>query len=151
MATRGDDSLNYFQIVDSGDRDSVSNTPDGRGKSGRRIRGKLGENIHDVNFKSIAQAGLAVRMTRMGSEVLGAYTNNKLRQRKVEKTMNFMQYGLGIGIAGGFGVAYAMGDIFYRGLSHNIDIDKNNREAQRTRERAGGFTYSGNRFGGRRL
>lgn len=92
-------------------------------------RGKLSENVHKINFKSIAKLGLGIRTARMANEVVGAYTGDRLTQRRVTTAMTFLQYGVGIAYAGGLGVFYAAADLGYRGLMQNNEIALNNQKA----------------------
>lgn len=129
-------------------------TGDNHAKKGNRkgrIMGKNGENVQNVNFKSIAKLGLAIRQTRMANEAVGAFTNNRIRQRRVQKNMTFFQYGVGITKFGVFGAAYALGDLGYRGAMHAIDIDKRNQQARIIRDISGISARSNSRISGEKL
>lgn len=116
-----------------------------------RGRGKLSENIHDVNFKSIARLGLAIRTVRMANEVVGGYTGDKITQRKVNTAITFAQYGIGIAYAGPIGVAYAAGDLAYRALNYNIRRERENRIARHVREMSGNTARNYSRTSGDKL
>ncbi len=109
------------------------------GKAGRQpyIRGKLGENTMKINFKSMAKIGLGIRQARMVNEMVGAYTGNRLRQRRVAMGMQMGTYAIGIAKFGVFGAAYAVGDLGYRVAMHTIDLGKRNREAEHLRNISG--------------
>lgn len=106
-------------------------------RNGARPRGKTGENIAQYNFKSIAQIGLAIRGFRMGNELLGAYSGNRLRQRRVNTSMLFGSYMIGIAKFGAFGAAYAGIDLAYRTTMHNIEVGKNDRQSQILENKSG--------------
>lgn len=108
----------------------TSNEEAKKGNRTPRIKGKNGDQIQNRNFKSIAKLGLAIRTVRMGNELVGSYTNNRLRQKAAQRNMLMFQYGVGIAKFGKFGLAYAGADLGYRAAMHQIDIDKRNREAQ---------------------
>lgn len=100
-------------------------------------RGANYRQIHELNFSSVAKLGLALRQVKLANEVVGSYTNNRLRQRRVERLMTFAQYGVGIAVAGPIGVAYAAGDIAYRSLNYAIRNNKHNEEAAMKRDISG--------------
>lgn len=114
-------------------------------------RGANYRNIHDVNFTSVAKLGLAIRQVKMGNEVVGSYTNNRLRQRKGEAALTFAQYGVGLAVAGPIGIAYAAGDIGYRALNNSIKINVENNKARLKREISGIATREMSRSRGLKL
>jgi hypothetical protein len=124
---------------------------DGRKLNGTKRKGKNSENLHKVNFKSVAKLSLGLRTARMANEVVGAYTGDRLTQRRVTTAMTFAQYGIGIGIAGGFGVAYAAGDLAFRGLMHNNEITLNNQKAGFLRDLSGNNARNQGRNRGEKL
>lgn len=99
---------------------------DGRKLNKGRGRGKLSENVHKVNFKSIAKLGLGIRQIRMTNELVGSYTGDRLTQRGITTGMTFLQYGIGISQFGPLGVAYAVGDMAYRSLNYEIKRSREN-------------------------
>jgi hypothetical protein len=123
-----------FNIQTQGDPKSVKN--DGR-KMGKGRGANYNKNIHDINFTSVAKLGLGLRQIKMANEVVGAYTNNRLRQRKGEVALTMAQYGVGLAVAGPIGIAYALGDIGYRSLNNSIKINIENNKARLKREISG--------------
>ena len=123
------------------------------GKAGRKpfIRGKLGENTMKLNFKSMAKIGLGIRQARMANELLGAYTENRLRQRRINAAMQFGTYAIGVAKFGVFGLAYSVGDIGYRAAMLAIDQQKRNREAEMLREKSGINARSNSKYSGTKL
>jgi hypothetical protein len=109
------------------------------GKKIRRARpmGKNSENIHKINFKSIAKLGLSIRTVRMANEVVGSYTGDRLTQRGITTGMTFLQYGVGITQFGLFGVAYAAGDLAYRSLNYEVKRSRENRIANYIKDLSG--------------
>ena len=116
-----------------------------------RGRGKLSENVHRVNFKSVAKLGIAIRTVRMANELVGAYTGDRLTQRRISTAMTFAQYGIGIKVAGGLGVFYAGADIGYRALMQNNDINISNQKAGFLRELSGNNARNQGRNRGEKL
>jgi len=149
MAERGrsDQITVFFSGAPTEVSDQVGN------KAGRKpfIRGKLGENVQRINFKSIAKIGLGIRGARMYNEALGAYSNNRIRQRRVQTTMLFSQYAIGVAKFGPFGLAYAATDLGYRSIMHSIEVDKQNREANMLREKSGNIARKNSRYDGEKL
>lgn len=56
----------------------------------------------------------------MANELVGNYSGDRLTQRQVQTALTFAQYGVGIAVAGPIGVAYAAGDLAYRGINYQI-------------------------------
>lgn len=110
-----------------------------RGGGGRKpyIRGKLGENTMNINFKSMAKIGLGIRQSRMANEAVGAYTQNRLKQARFNAAVQFATYGIGIAKFGVFGAVYAAGDLGYKAVMYEIDRGKKNRFASHIREISG--------------
>ena len=152
MANPNDLNATINLITDGGTETSVlTNKDDGRKLNKGRGRGKLSENIHDVNFKSIAKLGLGIRQVRMANEIVGAYTGDRLTQRKVETGITFLQYGIGITQFGALGVAYAAGDLAYRGLNYQIRRTRENTIARKIRDISGNSARSFSRSSGDKL
>lgn len=107
---------------------------DGKALRQGRMRGVTSKNIMDTGFKKVAQLGVGIRAARMANEVVGAYTNNRVRQKRTQRNMMFATYAVGIKVAGPIGIAYAASDMAYRNVMHNIQINRNNDEARMRRE-----------------
>ena len=114
-------------------------------------RGKLSENIHKVNFKSIAKLGLGIRQLRMANELVGAYTGDKLSQRKVTTAITMAQYGIGVSQFGAVGIAYAAGDIAYRALNNANQLSLDNQIAGYIRDLSGNNARNHSRTSGEKL
>lgn len=136
-----------FQLPQSSSEDSG----DGRKLNKGRGRGANYRGIHQINFTSVAKLGLALRQVRMGNEMVGAYTGDKLTQRKVQTGLTFAQYGVGVAVAGPIGIAYAAGDLAYRSLNYEIQRTKNNQIANYTRELSGNSARNHSRTSGEML
>ena len=107
-----------------------------------------GNSISSGNLKKIFSAGMAFNVAQKGNEIFGAYTENRLRQRKTNVQMTYAKYGLGIAINAPIGLAYAGSDLAYRGIMYGIKINKKNREARFYRNLSGNNANSGRRYGG---
>ena len=120
------------------ERQTAENTRhDGRALNKGGMRGVTSKNIMDTGFKKVAQLGVGIRTARMANELVGSYTNNRIRQKRTQRNMTMATYAIGIKVAGPIGIAYAAGDLAYRGLMHQIDIGKQNDEARMRRELMG--------------
>lgn len=116
-----------------------------------KARGKLSENIHKVNFKSIAKLGLGIRQLRMTNEIVGAYTGDRITQRTVSTGITLAQYGVGIAYAGPVGLAYAAGDVAFRTVNFQIKRSRDNRMARAIRNLSGNESRNHSRMGGDKL
>ena len=101
-----------------------------------------------MNLKSFAALGLALRGVQMSNETFGAYTENKLRQRKIQKGITFAKYGVGLALNPALGGLYMASDLGYRTLQYNIGIQKQNREANYYKRLSGNNANSGSRYRG---
>lgn len=120
------------------ERPSAENTRnDGKSLRQGKMRGVTSKNIMDTGFKKVAQLGVGIRTARMANELVGSYTNNRVRQKKTQKHMTMATYAIGIKVAGPIGIAYAAADLSYRGLMHQINIGKQNDEARMRRNLMG--------------
>lgn len=124
---------------------------DGRNLNRGRGRGANYRGIHNINFTSVAKLGLALRQVRMGNEIVGSYTGDKLTQRRVQTGLTFAQYGVGLAVAGPIGVAYAAGDLAYRSLNYEIQRSRRNQMASYTRELSGNSARNHSRTSGEKL
>jgi hypothetical protein len=107
-----------------------------------------GADITNSNLKKIFNLGLAFNTLQKGNEILGAYTENRLRQRRIDVGTTFVKYGIGIAINPLAGSIYAGSDLAYRSLQYGIKVQKKNREAEYYRRLSGNSAYSGSRYGG---
>ena len=124
---------------------------DGRAFKQGQMRGPTSKNIMDHSFKKVAQLGVGIRGIRMANEAVGAYTNNRVRQKRTQRNMTMAQYAVGIKVAGPIGLAYAASDLGYRGVMHQIDIRNQNDKARMMRELMGINVRSHSRHGGEKV
>lgn len=110
-----------------------------------------GSIITNSNLVKVATIGLAFNKAQQTNEIVGAYTENRLRQRKINTGMTFAKYGIGIAVNPTAGSIYALGDLAYRGIMYQIDVQKQNREANYYRRLSGNNANSGSRYRGEYL
>ena len=100
------------------------------------------------NLEKLFTIGMAFNKGQQANELVGAYTENRLRQRKIETGMTFAKYAIGIGLNPLIGGVYAGGDLLYRGIGYSINIQKQNKEARYYRGLSGNNANSGRRYKG---
>ncbi len=110
-----------------------------------------GSSITRGNLKKIFSVGFAFNTVQKGNEAFGAYTENRLRQRRIDTGMTFAKYGIGLAVNPIAGAIYAGSDLAYRGLMYGIKVQKQNREADYYRRLSGNNSYSNSRYGGNNL
>ena len=111
-------------------------------------RSNNGEEISSSNLKGILTIGLAFNKAQQVNELVGAYTGNRLRQRKINTTMTMAKYAIGLSINPAVGAVYAVGDMAYRNISYGIQVQKKSREADYFRRISGNNANSGRRYRG---
>lgn len=104
--------------------------------------------ITQSNLRNIFNIGLGFNTAQKLNETIGAYTNNKLRQRKVDVGMTFGKYAIGLAINPVAGAVYAAADLGYRSLQYNIKAQKINRKADYFRRLSSNTTNSGSAYMG---
>lgn len=114
-------------------------------------RGENYRNIHDINFTSVAKLGLGLKQVRMANELVGAYTGDRLTQRRFETGQLFAQYGVGVAVAGPIGVFYAAGDLAYRAANFQIARSRNNQIARKIKDLSGNNARNMSRNSGNKL
>jgi hypothetical protein len=100
------------------------------------------------NLRGFAGIGLSFRMAQMGNETLGAYTGDRLNQRKGQMALTLSKYAVGIATLGPIGAAYMASDITYRTIQYNIEVQKRTREAEYFKRLSGNNATSGSRYRG---
>lgn len=100
------------------------------------------------NLKGFASLAMAFRGAQMSNETFGAYTENRLFQRKMQKGLTYAKYATGIALNPALGAVYMASDIGYRTLQYNVGIQKQNREADYYRRLSGNNSNSGSRYRG---
>ena len=128
-----------------------SQKDDGRKMNRGKGRGANYRGIHDINFTSVAKLGLGLKQVRMANELVGAYTGDRLTQRKVQTALTFVQYGVGVAVAGPIGIAYAVGDLAFRGASFEIARSRDNQKARFLRDLSGNNARNQSRSSGEKL
>jgi len=106
------------------------------------------QEITSNNIRGVAKIGTVFKIAQMGNETVGAYTGDRLRQRKVQVGITMAKYGVGVAMFGPLGVAYMATDLGYRSLQYNIGINKQNREANYYKRLSGNNSNSGSRYRG---
>lgn len=106
------------------------------------------EAITQSNLNGIINIGLAFNASQKLNELTGAYTNNRLRQKKIDMGMTFSKYAIGFALNPAAGTVYAVSDLAYRGFQYNIKVQKANREANYFERLSGNITNSGSRYRG---
>lgn len=114
-------------------------------------RGANYRGIHEINFTSVAKLGLGLKQLRMGNELVGAYTGDRLTQRRFQTGQLFAQYAIGVKVAGPLGVAYAVGDMAFRGASFQIERNRRNQLASFMRDLSGNNARNQSRLSGEKL
>lgn len=104
--------------------------------------------ISGSNLKRLFSVGLAFNTAQKANEILGAYTEDRLRQRRVDVGMTFTKYGIGIMVDPVIGGIYMASDLGYRAAQYDIKIQKGNREADYYRRLSGNNSFSGSRYAG---
>jgi len=105
-------------------------------------------NISTRNLSGILSVGLAFNSGQKGNEIIGAATENRLRQRRTNSGMTFAKYAIGIRLNVPLGLTYAVSDIGYRALQQGIRIQKQNRQANYLKKLSGNSSFSGSRYRG---
>jgi hypothetical protein len=100
------------------------------------------------NLSRVFSIGLLFNVAQKTNEILGSYTENRLRQKRINASMTGAKYAIGLAINPAVGLAYAVGDLGYRGTMYAIKIQKENREATYYRGLSGNNSFSGSRYRG---
>ena len=107
-----------------------------------------GDSITKGNLKKIFSIGMAFNTAQKGNEIIGAYTENRLRQRRIDTGMTFAKYGIGLAVNPVLGAVYAGSDLSYRGIMYGIKIQKQNRQSDYYKRLSGNNSFSGSRYRG---
>ena len=116
--------------------------------SGKYRNQSSGDTISSGNLRKVLTLGLAFNTAQKANEIVGAYTENRLRQRQVDTAMTFAKYGIGIAVNAPAGLVYAGSDLAYRGIMYGIKVRKQNRQADYFRRLSGNNSFSGSRYRG---
>lgn len=107
-----------------------------------------GDAITQGNLANVLKIGLMFNLSQKANELVGAYTENRLKQKKFENGMLLAKYGVGLAVNPAVGGTYVVGDLAYRGISYSIQLQKKNKEALYYRQKSGNNANSGRRYGG---
>ena len=140
VSVKGGDRRNAF----GGGRIFTNKTTLGGGMGGAEDASKISQS----NLRNVFTIGLAFNKGQQANELMGAYTNNRLRQRKINTAMTFAKYGIGLAAMPVVGAIYAGGDLAYRSLQYGIKIQKGNRKADYYKRLSGNVASSGSRYKG---
>ena len=110
--------------------------------------GNGGSEQSEFNLRRVFSVGLAFNSGQKANEIAGAFTENRLRQKKIDVGMTFAKYGIGLAINPVAGATYAISDLAYRGIMYNVGVQKKNREARYFRALSGNNSNSGTRYRG---
>lgn len=102
----------------------------------------------EINLSKVFTVGLAFNKAQQGNEILGAYSGDRQRQRKIDMGLTFAKYGIGIAINPLAGGIYAVGDIGYRSIMYSIKVDNQRKQAQALSNLSGNNSFSGRRYRG---
>ena len=100
------------------------------------------------NLRNVITVGLGFNIAQKLNETVGAYTNDRLRQRRVDVGMTFAKYGIGLAINPLAGVTYLASDMGYRSIMYGIQLQKRNREAMYNERLSGINANSGSIYRG---
>ena len=100
------------------------------------------------NLKKVVNLGLAFNTIQKGNEITGAWTQNRLRQRKIDRNLTFAKYAIGIAINPFAGGIYMASDLSYRAIMYGIKKERENIQSRYYQELSGNNSYSGSRYRG---
>lgn len=120
-------------------RTTLSNVSGGKNDS---------NSITQSNLRNIFTVGLGFNIAQKLNEGVGAYTNDRLRQRRIETGMTFAKYGIGFAVNPIAGATYMASDLSYRSIMYNIRLQKRNREAMYFERLSGINSNSGSIYKG---
>lgn len=104
--------------------------------------------VKDSNLKRVLSLGMAFNTAQKANEIVGAFTENRLRQRRIDVAMTFSKYAIGMAVNPVIGAVYAASDLGYRSIMYGINVQKKNREADYYRRLSGNNSFSGSRYRG---
>jgi hypothetical protein len=148
MANPNDQTSNFvFNMMPQ----QSSQKDDGKKMNMGKGRGGNYRSIHDINFTSVAKLGLGLKQVRMANELVGAYTGDRLTQRRMQVGQLFAQYAIGVKVAGPIGIAYAIGDLAFRSASFEIQRSRNNQISRKIKDLSGNNARNNSRGSGNKL
>lgn len=107
-----------------------------------------GMQIGEFNLKTVVNLGLAFNTLQKANEISGAWTQNRLRQRRIETAMTFAKYGIGIAINPIAGGVYMASDLGYRAIMYGIKKEREAVKADYAQRLSGNAAYAGSRYRG---
>lgn len=109
---------------------------------------QTGSQTTQYNLKRVLNMGLLFNTMQKGNEVFGAYTNNRLAQKRFNVGTTIAKYGIGLAVNPFAGGVYIASDLGYRGLMYGINVQKKNRQAEYYKQLSGNNSTSGRRYKG---
>ena len=141
----------YFNIGDGGEKRQAFGTKNSLKTSGSLNTTRMSEDggsATNMNLSRIVNAGLLFNLSQKANEIRGAFTEDRIQQRNFAVAQQFTQYAIGFAINPLVGATYLVGDMAYRGIMYQVNLQKQNREAGYYRELSGNNAYSGSRYRG---
>ena len=107
------------------------------------------EGLSTKNLQGFVGIGMVFKTGQMSNEIVGAYTENRLGQRKFSVGMTMAKYvTAGVVLNPVLGGIYAVTDLSYRIAMYQIDVQKKSREADYYKRLSGNNSASGSRYRG---
>lgn len=129
--------------VDGGDKSGSAKTVINKKQSPKQP-----SSLTQQNLKNASKALLSMSGVQAGNELLGSFTENRLRQRKINVGITFAKYGVAISMMPVAGTLYMVGDLSYKTAMYGIEVQKKNREADYFIRLSGNNANSGSRYRG---
>ena len=100
-------------------------------------------------MQNVTNAGFIFQKVQQANELVGAYTENRLRQKRINTMNTLAKYAVGVAVNPVAGLIYAGSDIAYRSAMMSIEYGKKNAKAQYYKELSGNNSNSGSRYKGK--
>lgn len=111
-------------------------------------QGLQDKKLTDANLNKAAIIGNTLKAASGINELAGHYTQNRLRQRRIDVGLTFAKYGVGIAAFGAAGVAYAAVDLGVKVAHFQTEVHLRNIEADYYKRLSGNDSGSGTRYRG---
>jgi hypothetical protein len=112
-------------------------------------RKKKPKTVTQKVIQNVTNAGFIFQKSQQISEVVGSYTQNRLRQKRIGSASTLAKYAVGIAMNPVAGLIYAGSDMAYRSAMMGIEYGKKNAKAQYYKELSGNNSNSGSRYKGK--
>jgi len=134
-------------VDDTGNSDTSKGTSVNQGNKNNKLA-KDSEVITKSNLNKSALIGNTLKAAGGINELAGHYTQNRIKQRKIDTGLSFAKYGAGIAMFGGAGVAYMALDLGMKMAHFQIESHLKNIEADYFKNLSGNDSMSGTRYRG---